>query len=254
MIDIHSHILPAVDDGSSSIKSTLEMLKNAVKQGTKEIIATPHYCRGYAEVEYEKIMELSQSVNKLANDEGIDIKVYHGQEIFYSSNIIDDYNNKTIGTLADSKYILFELPLQGRFEREILDNIYELQVMGLKPILAHPERYKFLKEKPYLINEFIEEDILFQVNAGSLEGAFGKEAKKTAEIFLKNGIYNFIGSDAHNNTSRKTGVKEGARLAASKNKIYDNLFEKSAKKLIQNGDVRFYGEKIKVRKGFRFFR
>ena len=254
MIDIHSHIIPGVDDGSKNIKMTIEMLKNAELQGTNEIIATPHFCRGYAEVEYSDIVNLTKKINKLAEDEGINVKIHHGQEVYYSGHLIEDYKENIVGTLTNTNYLLFELPLQGHFEREILDTIYELQVMGVKPILAYPERYKFLKEKPELINEFIEEEVLFQMNAGSIKGDFGKEAKKTAEIFAKNGIYNFIGSDAHNNTSRKTGVKEGTTLAASKNKIYNNLFDDSAERLLENKIVRFKGDKIKVRRGFRFFR
>lgn len=254
MIDIHSHILPGIDDGSKTIKMTLEMLKNAERDGTKEIIATPHFCRDYAETKYDDVVNLCEKINKLAKDEGIDLNIYHGQEIFYSKNIVEDYKAGITGTLANSKYFLFELPLQGKFEQEILDDIYELQVMELQPILAHPERYKFLKEKPWIINKFIEEGILFQLNSGSIQGVYGKEAKKTASIFLEKGIYNFIGSDAHNTTTRITGVNEGTKLAVSKNKIYKKLFEDSAKKLIENREIEFYGEKIKERKGFRFFR
>ncbi len=254
MIDIHSHILPAIDDGSKSIKMTIEMLKNAVKEETTEIIATPHFCRGYAESNYEEVKKLSKSINKLAKDEGININVYYGQEIYYSKNIISDYRNGTIGTLADSKYLLFELPLQGKFEREILENIYELQVMGLQPILAHPERYKFLKEKSSLINEFVDEGVLFQMNAGSIKGVFGRDSKKLATLFLQNGIYNFIGSDAHNTTNRITGIKEESKLAVSKNKIYKKLFEESAKNILKNEDIEFYGERIKERKIFGFFK
>lgn len=254
MIDIHSHIIPGVDDGSKSIKMTIEMLRNAELEGTSEIIATPHFCREYAEVEYGEIVALTERINKLAEDEGINVKIHHGQEVYYSEHFIEDYKEKRIGTLGESNYLLFELPLQGHFEREILDTIYELQVMGIKPILAHPERYKFLKEKPELINEFIDEEVLFQMNAGSISGAFGKETKKTAELFVKNGIYNFIGSDAHNSTSRKTGIKEGTNLVASKNNIYKSLFHNSAIRLLENRSVKFKGDKIKTRRGFRFFR
>lgn len=253
MIDIHSHILPGIDDGSKSISMTLDMLKNAAKNGTSKIIATPHFCRGYGEAAYDEVKNLTEKINKLAKDEGIDISIYHGQEVYHSRSIISDYKDGIIGTLADSRYLLFELPLHSKFEREVLEDIYELQILGLQPILAHPERYKFLKEKPSLINEFINEGVLFQMNSGSIEGIFGKEVKKTATLFLEKGIYNFIGSDAHNVTNRTTGIREGYELSVSRNKIYNKLFTESAEKLLENEDIKFYGEKMKDRKKFLFF-
>ena len=253
MIDIHSHILPGIDDGSKSISMTLDMLRNAAKEGTSKIIATPHFCRGYGEAKYEEVKNLTEKINKLAKDEDIDITIYHGQEVYHSQSIISDYRSGIIGTLADSSYLLFELPLHFKFEREVLEDIYELQILGLQPILAHPERYKFLKEKPSLINEFINEGVLFQLNSGSIEGIFGKGTKKTASLFLEKGIYNFIGSDAHNVTNRVTGVRDGYELSVSKNKIYRKLFKESAEKLLENEDIEFYGEKIKEKKKFIFF-
>ncbi|MBE6048881.1 MAG: capsular biosynthesis protein [Clostridium sp.] len=253
MIDIHSHILPGIDDGSKSISMTLEMLTNATEQGTSKIIATPHFCRGYGEAEYDEVKKLTEKISRLAKDEKIEIEIYCGQEVYYSQSIISDYKQGIIGTLANSRYLLFELPLHSEFEKEVLEDIYELQILGVKPILAHPERYKFLKEEPYLINELIDEGILFQMNAGSIEGAFGRQAKKVAELFLDKAIYNFIGSDVHNVTDRTIGIKEGYNLAVERNKIYVKQFEESANKLLKNEEIEFYGEKIKRKKKFGFF-
>ncbi len=253
MIDIHSHILPNIDDGSKSEEITLEMLRAAVKDGTKEIIATPHFCRGYGDTEYKKVKELVKEVQELADEAGIDIKIYHGQEVYYSERMLEDYDNGLIGTINDSRYMLFELPMTSKLDEDIFNVLYEMQLKGIVLILAHPERYKFIIEKPSTINRFIDEGILFQLNSGSIEGKFGEKIKKTASILLENGIYNFIGSDAHNTTSRRTGILEGSKLAKEKNKVYRNLFKYSANKILNNEEVEFVGKKIKEKKSFLSF-
>ena len=157
-----------------------------------------------------------------------------------------------IGTLNDSRYMLIEFPMD-KFDKNIFDILYELQVRDIVPIIAHPERYKPFREKPSLINDFINEGYLFQVNAGSIEGKFGESIRKTADIFLKNHIYNFIGSDAHNIKSRKTGLKEA--IALLNEDINRDIFEDSSKKVLKNEKIEFLGEKIKEKKSiFSFFR
>lgn len=248
MIDIHSHILPGIDDGSKNIKMTIEMLKKAEEDGTTDVVATPHFCRGFGETSYEEVKKLAKEFQALAKNERLKINVHYGQEVFYSENIIKDYKDGLIGTINDSRYLLFELPMKT-FDRETLDIIYELQVMDIVPILAHPERYRPIMDKPTSINKFINEGILFQMNAGSISGAFGPNVKKTASILLEHGIYNFIGSDAHNSSTRCTGISEEVELSIKKNKLYSKLFTESSKKMLSNKLVEFKGEKVKE-KGF----
>jgi len=252
MIDIHSHILPAIDDGSKNIRMTLDMLKNAEEDGTTEIVATPHFCKGYEETPYEEVKKLVAKFNALVKNEGIKININYGQEVYYSENMIEDYKSGLIGCINDSRYLLFELPMRA-FEKETFDILYELQVMDIVPILAHPERYKPIIDKPSYINKFTREGILFQMNSGSVAGAFGKNVKKTANILLEHGIYNFIGSDAHNSSNRSTGITDGIDLSRNKNKIYKDLFHVSAEKMLKNREVEFLGGKIKEKKCLLFF-
>lgn len=254
MIDIHSHILPGIDDGSKNINMTLEMLRMAEESGTKDIVATPHFCRGYGELPHSEVKKLVEEFRKLATKEGLDINIHYGQEVYYSEQIIKDYENGLIGTINDSRYMLIELPMRS-FDSDTLEVLYELQVKGITPILAHPERYRPIIEKPERINKFINEGFLFQMNAGSIEGKFGNSVKKTAEILLENNIYNFIGSDAHNDGNRCPGIATGIELAKKKNKISEELFRESGRRLLNNQDIEFIGKKIKEKKGiFSFFR
>ena len=224
----------------------------AHKSGTKDIVATPHFCRGYGETTYDEVKNLVEEFNKLAKGEGLDINIHYGQEVYYSEQIIDDYKSGVIGTINNSRYMLIELPMRS-FDRDTLEVIYEIQVKGVIPILAHPERYRPIIEKPERINKFIKEGFLFQMNAGSIEGQFGNSVKKTAEILLANNIYNFIGSDAHNDTNRCTGIANGIELAKKKSKINKELFRESGRRLLNNEDIDFIGESIKEKRGIFSF-
>lgn len=254
MIDIHSHIIPRIDDGSKSIEMTLEMLKNAKNRGTDEIVATPHYLLEYGEATIHEVKKYVSEINELLKREDIDINVYHGQEVYFSERIIEDYLNDKIGTINDTRYMLIEFNMK-KFEDNIFDILYELQVRDIVPIIAHPERYRTLIEKPSKINDFIREGYLFQLNAGSLTGKFGESVQKTAKILLNNNIYNFIGSDAHNITSRPTGLDEVLNIIREKYKFSEGIFSKSSKNLIKDKGIEFCGENIKEKKSiFSFFK
>ena len=247
MLDIHSHIIPGIVDGAKNIEITLSMLKNAEEDGIKKIVATPHYCMGYGESTIEEIKVLVKELNEKVKEENINVEIYIGQEVYFSENMIDYYKKGIIGTINDSKYMLIEFPM-GKFNSNIFEIIYELQIMGIRPIIAHPERYTYIIEKPSFINEFINEGYLFQINAGSLEGKFGKSVKKTAELLITNEIYSFIGSDAHNEKSRPTGLKEAFKLANKLNEKSEELLIKNSVKMLNNEDVKFRGNKINKKK------
>jgi len=250
MVDIHSHIIPGIDDGAKNMEMTLEMLKNAEREGTTEIIATPHYLLEYGEATIKEVKNHVKKINELLEDEKIDVKIYSGQEVYFTEKIIEDYMNGEIGTLNDSRYMLIEFPME-KFNENIFDIIYELQVRDIIPIIAHPERYKPFMKTPALINDFINQGYLFQVNAGSIQGKFGENVRKTADIFLKNHIYNFMGSDAHNITNRNTGLKDALDLL---NKDMNrNIFEDSSKKVLKNEKIEFLGGKIKEKKSLFSF-
>jgi len=256
MIDIHSHIIPGIDDGSRNMEMTLEMLRNAEKDGTKEIIATPHYLLESGEATINEIKVLVEKINSIVNKEGIKIKIYSGQEVYFTENIIENYTQGNIGTLNNSRYMLIEFPIQ-KLDKNIFDVLYELQIRDIVLIIAHPERYKPFIEKPSLINDFIDEGYLFQMNSGSLEGKFGEKSKKIANLFLANNIYNFAGSDAHNIKDRNTGLKKAMNLlkenSRNNEEINQCIFEDSSKKLLKNESIKFYGKKIETKKSIFSF-
>ena len=250
MVDIHSHIINEIDDGSRSIEMTINMLKKAEESGTTDIIATPHFMRGRFEVEYKEVIQKTEELKKIVKENNIDINIYVGQEVYYSKNLLEYYNDKIIGTINNTKYMLIELPMLGFDIDEVINTIYELQIRGIVPIIAHPERYKPFIKKPSMINALINEGMLFQMNAGSIAGDFGKDVKKTATKYLEHNVYSFIGSDAHRDRGRDTDMSEALNILESHQR---KAFINNGKAVIENEDVEFKGTAVKEKKFLGIF-
>ena len=250
MVDMHSHIINEIDDGSKSIEMTINMLKKAEESGTTDIIATPHFMRGRFEVEYKDVIKRAEELKKIVKENNIHINIYVGQEVYYSKNLLEYYNDKIIGTINNTKYMLIELPMLEFDIDEVINTVYELQIRGIVPIIAHPERYKPFIKKPSMINKLINEGMLFQMNAGSISGDFGKDVKKTAAKYLEHNVYSFIGSDAHRDRGRDTDMSEALNILESYER---KVFINNGKAMLQNEDVEFKGTAVKEKKFLGIF-
>ena len=249
MVDLHSHLIWGIDDGSKSKEMTVNMLKQAVKGGTEKIVLTPHYLPGYYEVPINEVKEKAKELSFLAKEYELDIEIYCGQEVYFFEDMLEYYENKLIGTINESRYMLIEFNMRNFSIEEVIYILYDLQLEGIVPIIAHPERYYMFIKNPSLINEFIEEGFLFQLNIGSITGDFGKEVKKTAEIFLKNKIYSFLGSDAHRDEKRNPNMSIGIEALKNIDNDYFNYLKDSGERLLNNYEIRFIGNLIKEKKG-----
>lgn len=246
MVDIHSHIISGIDDGSKNETMSIEMLRISERCGVKAIVATPHFMKGRFNCEYNEVKEELHKLRVLARENNIEIEIYHGQEVYYCKDLIKYYNDKIIGTINESRYMLIELPMLDFDLEEVINSIYELQIRNIIPIIAHGERYRPFIKNPALINRLINEGYLFQLNTGSLTGQFGKDVKKTAELYLKNGIYSFIGSDAHRSKGRNTDITDFIEIVDEE--VLEELKENSYK-MLQDEEVQFTGNKIREKKG-----
>lgn len=233
MLDIHSHILPGIDDGSQDMDTTIEMLKIAESDGIKQIIATPHFYKFNFENKYSDIITLINMVNERAEEVGIDIDIMPGQEVYLDEFTLDLYKNGVIGTLNNSQYMLVELQ-PSKLESHIHDIIYELRVEGITPIIAHPERYDFVQESLENLNGFIKEGCLFQLNAGCIAGIYGKKRQKTAEKLLQNGICDFIATDAHSTGMRKPVLREILMSSLKSYRHIERNIEENCRLLLEN--------------------
>ncbi len=192
MIDMHSHILPNIDDGAKSMEETINLIEEAKNAGFKEIVLTPHYIEGYYETNSKEHEVL---INEILNKaEGI--KLYNGNEVYISENIIKLLQENKISSINNTKYILFEMPMNVK-PMYLYEVVYELLQQKKIPILAHPERYTFVFKEPELISDLIEKGVLMQGNYGSIIGQYGKKTETLMKKFLQNNMIHFLGSDVH---------------------------------------------------------
>ncbi|NNU77330.1 tyrosine-protein phosphatase [Clostridium estertheticum] len=254
MIDIHSHILPGIDDGSKDMEMSIKMLKMAEEKGTKTIVATPHYIRGRYENHYEKIFALHQEVKLEAKNAGLKIEVLLGQEVMLDKYALNLCKEKKIRGINETSYMLIEFPMD-KLPNDALDLIYELRVLGIKPIIAHPERYEYIIKSLPDINDFINEECLFQINAGSLQGLFGKQVQKCAKLLVKEGLVSFIASDAHSINRRCPGLIEGFREATLLDRDIEKKVSSNLELMLIDKDIEVTMEKIKKKKSiFQIFK
>lgn len=254
MIDMHIHLLPGVDDGSKSMEETERMLDIIEKDGIRDVIATPHFYRGYYQKTRCEIDKLVEEVNNLLKKRKSHIKLHSGQEIFIDNKTLEEYESGNIGTLAGTDYMLAEFPMTT-LPKDGFEIIYELKIKGVKPIMAHPERYRYIIEKPDLANRFLDEGCLLQINSGSILGRFGSSVKRTAQLLVKNGVCSFIGSDAHSTEKRPPGLSEAMEAVSKIDASVSKRLEENGRILLENGTIEPCSERIQAkRKLFGFFR
>lgn len=254
MIDIHSHILPGIDDGSKDMEMSIKMLRLAEEKGTKIMVATPHYIRGVYENHYEEIFPLYEQLKLASVAAGINVEILLGQEVMLDKYSLKLCKEKKLRGINGTGYMLIEFPMD-RLPKDALDLIYELRLLDIKPIIAHPERYQYIYEAPTTINDFIEEECLFQINTGSLQGLFGKKVENCAKLLVQQGLTNFIASDAHSTNRRCPGIMEGIREAATIDRQIEKKVMENLELLLLDKDIEVNAEKLKRKKSiFDFFR
>jgi protein-tyrosine phosphatase len=196
MIDMHSHILPGIDDGAREITETLSLLKEAEEAGFTTIVSTSHYGKcGYEVDEKERSVWINQLTSNLKNI-APKLTLALGNEIYVSNHMIEDLKEHRSSTINGTRYVLFELPFHDRVAN-LKDIIYDLISNKYTPIIAHPERYDFVQKNPNELIELLDLGVLFQSNYGSIIGQYGTKAKKTVELLIKNNFVHFLGSDVH---------------------------------------------------------
>lgn len=196
MIDMHSHILPNIDDGARSIEETFQLLQEAKEVGFEAIVSTSHYMEGYYETDApEREVWINAIYNKL-REKNININLYLGNEIYLSENIIELLEKGKACTINDTSYVLFEMPLNVE-PLNLYDVIYQMMQYKLVPILAHPERYTFVQEDPELIYDLVQKGVLMQANYASVIGYYGSKAQMIVKKLLENNMIHFLGSDVH---------------------------------------------------------
>lgn len=193
MIDVHTHILPFVDDGSPDIETSLKMLTEAEAKGISDIILTPHALRSnikpYSKADLlQAYADFSQAARRHH------IKLHLGQEISYHSKLLTALKNKDLLSINNSNYLLLELPFTEAVE-DFDELIYNITTLGYRVIIAHIERYKYLDYDDIL--SYSKYPVIFQVNSGSITGNNGKACQKLCLRLFRQGLVKLVGSDVH---------------------------------------------------------
>jgi protein-tyrosine phosphatase len=216
MIDIHSHILFSVDDGSQSLEESVKMAAMAESDGISDVVSTPHVFRGFFNHEDHNIYKSRlRELNEALEKKGINLKVYRGAEVHVSHNLLDEVeNNRDALVINHGSYMLIEFPGEHIFSG-VKNLFFDLLNLGIRPIIAHPERNYIFKKKHELLFDLIRMGSLCQVNGGSFTGIYGSRVKETVLNFLKFKFIHFVASDSHNQRSLSPRLSDAFETVAS---------------------------------------
>lgn len=192
-VDLHSHLIPGIDDGSKTLEESIALIKELKNLGFHKIITTPHIMSDYYRNTPEIILSGRDKVKEELQKLNIDIAFDAAAEYYYDEYFIDILKANKVITI-NNEYLLFELSYLTK-PSGVREIIFEIQLKGYKPLLAHPERYPFYSLKEYI--ELKEAGCLFQLNILSLTGHYGSNAKHNAELLIENQMIDFIATDLH---------------------------------------------------------
>lgn len=197
MIDIHTHILPGVDDGPSDMEESLEILKKGMKAGIKTFVLTPHI---RDDSDWNKIDRIKEAFSQLKREcaaRGLDAQLILGAELLLIPSLPEKViDNTSVIINGKGRYVLVELPF-SQMPIYTEDVLFKLMVLRIVPIIAHPERYDYINGEGDVIKKWVDNGVMMQVNTGSLSGQYGIRVKRFARNLLKKGLVHFLGSDVH---------------------------------------------------------
>ena len=197
MIDLHSHILPALCDGAQNLETSLQMARMAVADGTTHLACTPHIYPGLYENTTELIERARVNLQAELDKQTIPLTLIIGADIQLSPKVMRGLKNGSMPTLNHSRYFLLE-PSHHVAVTDLADQVANFINAGFVPIITHPERLHWIEDHYSVFVESVKRGAWIQITAGAITGIFGKTAKKYAERFLREGLVHIIASDAHN--------------------------------------------------------
>jgi protein-tyrosine phosphatase len=194
--DMHSHLIPGIDDGSPDLKTSLELVKGFANLGYRKIITTPHILWDVYPNTRDIILDKYTGLKNAVIEAGIDIQIEVAAEYYIDEHFYGLLKNKTPLLTLGGNMVLVEFSmLSAPFDLQ--DMLFEMQLQNYQPVIAHPERYSYLNRKREVFDELRNSGCLFQLNLLSLQGYYGNAVKELAEYLLKKDYYDFAGSDLH---------------------------------------------------------
>ena len=238
MIDIHTHLIPNVDDGSESIEETLRLARAAVDEGIRHTILTPHHNRYWITNEKEDVIQLTKQVADEIKQAGIPLTVSACQEIRMNDEFLDHlFSDRYLSLDGNGKYYLVEFSWQTMppFAHEYLEKMIEA---GITPVIAHPERQRPFIDNPNYLREFIDMGCISQVTATSISGGYSEEIRQTAHEMMEANLIHTIASDAHNMTTRPFNMTTALNI------LDEEFGQEYREYLVGNAERIFNGEPV----------
>ncbi|MGA8172800.1 MAG: CpsB/CapC family capsule biosynthesis tyrosine phosphatase [Methylocystis sp.] len=213
MIDLHSHILPGIDDGAADLGVSLEMARIAVDNGVEVQACTPHILPGLYNNSGPQIRLATQRLQRSLDEHGIALQLITGADAHLVPDFMSGLKSGHILSLADTRYVLVEPPHHVAPPR-IEEFFFNVMVQGYVPVLTHPERLTWIEANYSIMEQMCDAGVWMQITAGSLTGVFGRGPLYWAERMLKEGRVHVIASDAHGVGRRRPNLREGRDVAA----------------------------------------
>jgi len=204
MIDLHGHYLPAVDDGAADLEASLAMLRHAEKDGITTAVVTPHACNALCKVKSLDRLRLCYEKWRAAIIKSdINIEIVSGAEVYFTSELLPILKeNRDLLTINNSSYFLLEFPNDYIYAHS-KEFIFKILTEGFIPIISHAERNSEIQRSPRVLRDLVKAGALCQINAGSLRGDFGNQARSCAYELIQGNLVHVIASDAHDLDGRK---------------------------------------------------
>jgi protein-tyrosine phosphatase len=217
MIDLHNHLLPGIDDGAKKLEESLEFLRIAGRDGVTTVTATPHMKPGVYDNTRAAILERIAMVKEASRgDAAVEkVELLPGAEVYFTADVVDRARSGELMTVADrGKYLLLELPYQ-QLPMKVDETIFQLRLIGITPIMAHPERVAYYLEDFERVAASVRLGALTQVTGNSITGRFGSKARDFAVRMLERGLIHIVASDSHDARHRPPTLSD-ARDALTK--------------------------------------
>jgi protein-tyrosine phosphatase len=240
-VDIHSHALPGVDDGSKQWEMTLAMFKQAVEQGISHLVLTPHYIEGDERYSQDAVLSTFERAKQLIRDQGFDLRLFLGNEVFIDEKNVERLKSRECMTLNNTGYVLIELP-DYIMTSVLEDLVYDIQLEGYQVVFAHIERYGWLQKRPTLFRKFMNQGVLMQINATSIVSNDWRTRRRVKRLIM-NGMVHVVASDAHDDVKRRFRLREAYDLVGNKFgwQVANRLFVENPLRIIRDKHVEMPG-------------
>ena len=234
MIDMHSHILPGLDDGSPDLQTSLAIASAAVENGIRIMVATPHFIPGVMENNKDVVLHAVKELQFHLDKEKIPLRILPGTEAYCDPNLPNLVKSGELLTVNDGgKYLLMELPM-ATVPLYMEHVIYELKLQGITPVIAHPERNKQIAANPSILYKLICNGVLAQVNAVSIFGDYGSKVRDASLLFLKLRWVQFLGTDTHSLGRRIASLNKAKDFIGNVLKIESEWINKNPELVLNN--------------------